>query len=99
LLVLLRHLPPMESTMGIWEQEAQRSWKTGWIGGAGPFACVVKYHKGTSVTLFKKSNEAEAHKLRLDAIQPDKKRWRSTEIVNLTEVRAQRTAAITTGRR
>jgi hypothetical protein len=91
----------MESTMGIWEQEAQRSWKTAWIGGAGPFACVVRYTntKATSVTLFNKSSDAEAHKHRLDAIQPEKKRWRSAEIVNLKEVRGQRIAAITTGRR
>jgi hypothetical protein len=91
----------MESTMGIWEQEAQRGWKTAWIGGAGPFACVVRYTntKATSVTLFKKSSDAQAHKRRLDAIQPETKRWRAAEIVNLKEVRAQRMEAITQGRR
>jgi hypothetical protein len=57
------------------------------------------YFKGTSVTLFKKADQAEAHRRRLDAVQPEKRRWRSTEIVNLREVRAQRTAATTRGRR
>jgi len=91
----------MESTMGIWEQEASRRWKSAWIGGSGPVACVVNYVKGngTSVTLFRKPGDAQAHKHRLDAVQPEKKRWKSTEIVNLKEMRAQRTAAITQGRR
>jgi hypothetical protein len=60
---------------------------------------VVAYVKGSSVTLFRKSSDAHAHKQRLDAIQPEKRRWKSTEIVNLAEVRAQRTAATTQGRR
>ena len=85
--------------MGVWEQEASRRWKSAWIGGSGPFACVVAYRKGTSVTLFRKSDDAQAHKHRLDAIQLEKRRWRSTEIVNLAEVRVQRTAATTQGRR
>jgi hypothetical protein len=85
--------------MGIWEREASRRWKGAWIGGSGPFACVVAYGKGTSVTLFRKSSDAQAHKNRLDTLQPEKSRWRSTELVNLTEARAQRTVATTQGRR
>ena len=46
------------------------------MGGAGPFACVVVYGKATSVMLFQKSSDAEAHKRRLDSIQSDKKRWK-----------------------
>ena len=46
--------------MAIWQQEANRRWKSAWIGGTGPFACVVAYHrKETSVTLFRKSSEAK----------------------------------------
>jgi hypothetical protein len=85
--------------MTIWEYEASRRWKSAWIGGAGPFACVVIYVKGASVTLFGKSTEAEAHKRRLDAIQPARKRWRTTEIVNLREMRPPRAAAAIQGRR
>lgn len=85
--------------MGVWEQVASRRWKNAWIGGSGPFACVVAYGMGTSVTLFRKSSDAQAHKRRLDGIQPEKRRWRSTEMVNLAEMRAQRTAATTQGRR
>ena len=60
--------------MSIWAQEAGRRWKSVWIGGSGPYACAVKYLKGTSVMLFRKSSEAEAHKRRLDSIAPEKKR-------------------------
>jgi hypothetical protein len=85
--------------MGTWEQEASRRWKTAWISGSGPFACVVAYGKATSVTLFRKSTDAQAHKHRLDTLQPEKGRWKSTELVNLTEVRALRTAVATQGQR
>ena len=44
-----------------------------------------RLHKATSVMLFKKSSEAEAHKRRLDSIQSEKKRWKSTEIINLKQ--------------
>ena len=85
--------------MGVWEHEASRRWKSAWIGGSGPFACVVVYGKGTSVTLFRKSSDAQAHKRRLDVIQPEKRRWRSTELINLNELRAERTKATTGSRR
>jgi hypothetical protein len=85
--------------MAIWQQEANRRWKTAWIGGAGQFACagsfVVRHH----VTLFRKSSEAEAHKHRLDALQPEKKRWTSTEVIDLKQLRASGTRTTTLGRR
>jgi hypothetical protein len=85
--------------MTTWTYEASRRWNGAWIGGAGPYACVVSYIKGTSVTLFRKLGEAEAHKRRLDAIQPEKRRWRSTELVNLKQVPVERTKAAARGRR
>ena len=58
--------------MTVWAHEASRRWSSAWIGGAGPFACAVSYRKVTSITLFRTLREAEAHKRRLDAIQPEK---------------------------
>ena len=95
----LRKSVERAEAMTIWEQEASRRWKSAWIGGSGPFACAVVYGKATSVMLFKKSSEAEAHKRRLDSIQSDKKRWKSTEIVDLKNLRAERTKTTTTGQR
>jgi hypothetical protein len=85
--------------MSKWTSEASRRWNGAWIGGEGPFACLVSYGKGASVTLFKKFSEAEAHKRRLDFLQPKGMRWRSTEILNLKEMREKRTEATTRGRR
>ena len=79
-----------------WAYEASRRWNGAWIGGAGPFACVVNYRKGRSVTLFRTLREAEAHKRRLDAIQVEKALWTMTEIVNLKAERTQRVGTKTT---
>jgi hypothetical protein len=86
--------------MAKWEQEASRRWKSAWVGGSGPFACVVVYgKKATSIMLFKKASDADAHKRRLDSIQSDKKRWKSTEIVSLKNLRTERTEISTKGQR
>ena len=82
--------------MTVWAPEASRRWSSAWIGGAGPFACVVNYRKGASVTLFRTLRAAEAHKRRLDAIQPEKALWTTTAIVNLKDARTQRVGTMTT---
>jgi hypothetical protein len=85
--------------MTTWTYEASRRWNGAWIGGVGQFAVAVEYRKGKSITLFRTSREAAAHKRRLDAIQPEKKYWKTTEIVNLKAIRNQRMAITTTGQR
>ena len=45
--------------MTVWTHEASRRWSSAWIGGAGPFACVVNYRKGTSITLFRTLREGK----------------------------------------
>jgi hypothetical protein len=84
--------------MTVWAHEASRRWNGAWVGGAGPFACVVNYRKGKSVTLFRTLREAEAHKRRLDTIQPEKALWTTTEIVNLKTVRTHHRIGTTTTR-
>ena len=82
--------------MTVWAHVASRRWSSAWIDGAGSFACVVNYRKGRSVTLFRTLREAEAHKRRLDAIQPEKALWTTTAIVNLEDARTQRVGTTTT---
>lgn len=73
---------------GRWQATARQRWPKAWIGGSGPVACVVKYVKHVTVTLFKNENYANTFKETLDSLEPTKKRWIQTEVVDLETSRA-----------